>query len=210
MNTDPAIDDLELLRRGDSKTLGELFDKYRSQLARLIRFRMDRRIQQRVDVADVLQETFLDVRKRIDSYLNSPDTTFFVWLRGIACNTLHDIHRNHLGAQKRSANKELPFGDGVGSETSVLIVAHLIGEFTSPSEAAMRDESSRILREALSRMEELDQEVLALRHFEQLSNKQVSEVLEITKTTASGRYMRALQRLQETLEQIPGFLDGCQ
>ena len=48
-------------------------------------------------------------------------------------------------------------------------------------------------------MEALDQEILAMRHFELLSNQQIAEFLGITKAAASNRYMRALKRLKAIL-----------
>ena len=63
------------------------------------------------------------------------------------------------------------------------------------------------LQEVLNAMEPLDREVLALRHFEELSNGEVAHVLGLSKTAASNRYMRALARLKEMLQGIPGFLD---
>ena len=56
-------------------------------------------------------------------------------------------------------------------------------------------------------MEPLDQEVLALRHYEELSNREIAHVLGLSKTAASNRYMRALIRLKEMLQGMPGFLD---
>jgi RNA polymerase sigma-70 factor (ECF subfamily) len=63
------------------------------------------------------------------------------------------------------------------------------------------------LQEVLNAMEPLDREILALRHFEELTNGEVAQVLNLTKTAASNRYMRALQRLKERLNGMPGFLD---
>jgi RNA polymerase sigma-70 factor (ECF subfamily) len=54
-------------------------------------------------------------------------------------------------------------------------------------------------------MEPLDREVLALRHFEELSNAEVAQVLGLTKTAASNRYIRALERLRQILGAIPGL-----
>ncbi len=64
------------------------------------------------------------------------------------------------------------------------------------------------LQEVLNAMEPLDREVLALRHFEELSNGEVAHVLGLSKTAASNRYMRALVRLKEMLQGMPGFLDN--
>ncbi len=64
------------------------------------------------------------------------------------------------------------------------------------------------LQAVLNDMEPLDREVVALRHFEELSNVEVAQVLGLSKTAASNRYIRALARLKERLKGIPGFLDA--
>ena len=56
-------------------------------------------------------------------------------------------------------------------------------------------------------MNEVDREVLALRHFEELSNSETAKVLNMSEQAASGRYIRALGRLKQILEIVPGFLD---
>ena len=57
-------------------------------------------------------------------------------------------------------------------------------------------------------MEALDREILALRHFEQLTNAEVAATLEMHESMASSRYLRALKRLKDELSQYPGFLGG--
>ena len=52
-------------------------------------------------------------------------------------------------------------------------------------------------------MDSLDREVLALRHFEELTNSEVAETLGIEQKAASIRYIRALRRLKEILAQLP-------
>ena len=54
-------------------------------------------------------------------------------------------------------------------------------------------------------MDAIDREIIALRHFEELSNVQIAEVLLISKTAASNRYIRAMARLKTILDQLPGF-----
>ena len=58
-------------------------------------------------------------------------------------------------------------------------------------------------------MDPLDREVLALRHFEELGNSEVAEVLGIQQKAASIRYVRALRRLKAILSQTPGFSEGA-
>jgi RNA polymerase sigma-70 factor (ECF subfamily) len=193
------------LRDEGEPALAELFSSYRSRLERMVRFRMDPRLATRVDVADVLQEAYLDAAKRVDSYLANPEAPLFVWLRGITANTLTDVHRRHLGAAARDAGREVSLYRNAPDATSELLAARLVGRLTSPSHAAMRDETIIQMEQALRQMDETDREVLALRHFEQLANHEVAEVLGLSKTAASNRYTRALARLREILLAIPGL-----
>jgi len=56
-------------------------------------------------------------------------------------------------------------------------------------------------------MDPIDREVLALRHFEHLFNDETAQVLGLTKSVASNRYIRALKRLKEILSSIPGLTE---
>jgi len=57
-------------------------------------------------------------------------------------------------------------------------------------------------------MDAIDREVLALRHFEQLTTSEAAQVLGIQEAAAAKRYMRALVRLREMLADMPGGLTG--
>jgi RNA polymerase sigma-70 factor (ECF subfamily) len=211
MMADPADDKNQLLIEraltGDESALAALFDGYRGQLRRMIRLRLDRRLSGRVDSSDVLQEAYLDVRKRLDEYARDPAAMpFHLWLRLIAGQRLTDVHRFHLGAQMRDAGQEVSLHRGPFPQaSSVSLAAQLLGKMTSASHAAIRAEHKLIVQEALNGMDPIDREVLALRHFEHLSNDETALVLGLTKSAASNRYIRALKRLKEILSSIPGL-----
>jgi RNA polymerase sigma-70 factor (ECF subfamily) len=59
-------------------------------------------------------------------------------------------------------------------------------------------------------MDPLDREVLALRHFEQLSTAETAQVLNIKEGAAGKRYIRALKRLKEILLSMPGGMKEFQ
>jgi RNA polymerase sigma-70 factor (ECF subfamily) len=188
------------LRRQDGQALAELFARHRERLWRLLSFRLSPRLYGRVDVDDVLQEAYLAAAARLPHFLNSPSGSFFVWLRLVVLQTLADIHRQHLGAQIRDVRREIslqaaPWMHG----TSASLAAQLAGGLTSPSQAAIRAEMADRLEAALEAMNAIDREVLALRHFEELSNQETAEVLNIEPKAASIRYVRALKRLKEIL-----------
>ena len=71
----------------------------------------------------------------------------------------------------------------------------------------MRAELIRLVAGALEQMDPIDREVVALRHFEELKNIEIAEILGLKEAAASNRYVRALSRLRSALEHIPGFFD---
>ena len=209
MTGDPGPTD-DLLRRagaGDPHALAELFARYRSRLRRMVRLRLDRRLQGRVDPSDVLQEAQLEITRRAAEYAADPRVPPFLWLRLITGQRLTALHRRHVGAQMRSAGQEIALHRGpIPQATSVSLAEMLLGRLTSPTQAAQRAEVRLLLQAALNGMDPLDREVLTLRHFEELSNGEVAQVLGLSKTAASNRYIRALERLREALAGIPGLL----
>jgi len=202
MVTDP--DDItELLQRagaGDADALGRLLARDRGRLHRMVRLRLDARLRRRVDVSDVVQEAHLEATRRLGEYVRDPGMPFYLWLRRIAEQTLVDLYRRHLGAQKRDLRREVALPEGALLEaTSVALAEQLAGSLTTPSRAAGRAEAQASVRAALEELEAMDREVLALRHFEQLSNAETAQALGIQPSAASKRYVRALRRLGEAL-----------
>ncbi len=203
------IDEMvERLRAGDQSALAELFSLYRTQLWRMVSFRLDRRLYGRVDESDVLQEAFIDANQRIDHFFKEEQRSIFVFLRLITEQRLVDVHRRHLGRKMRDARREISLDQQVPPPaTSACLLAHVMGIVSSPSQKVAKAEIEAIVEAAINNMDPLDREVLALRHFEELGNKEVAEVLGLKPAAASNRYIRALKRLKEVLSRIPGFVD---
>ena len=202
-------DQLRSVAAGDKHALAGLFSRYRHRLHSMVKLRLDRRLQGRVDASDVLQEAYLDVANRAAEYAANPTMPFFLWLRLLTGQRLMMVHRLHLGTKMRDVGQEVSLYRGAMPQaSSISLAAQLLGRMTSPSMAAVRAELQLKLQEALNSMNSLDREVLTLRHFEDLSNDEVAAVLGIQKSAASNRYVRALKRLKEVLTSLPGFFDN--
>ncbi len=208
--SDSSSDPIALLRasKGDPQVLGQVWQSYRERLLRLVRLRIDRRLQGRVGASDVLQDAFVDFANRVEEYVRQPDLPFFLWLRFLTGQRLQLLHRRHLGAQMRDAGREVSLHRGAMPQaTSVSLAAQLLGRFTSVTHAVQRAEMQMILQEAINGMDPIDREIVALRHFEELSNEETAQVLGIKPSAASTRHVRALKRLREVLQNTPGFFD---
>jgi RNA polymerase sigma-70 factor, ECF subfamily len=203
------MNDVDLLVRravsGDEQSWGNLLTRFRQRLRRVIAFRLDQRLQGRIDPSDVIQEVCLAAYQHLAEFADQGAMPFFLWLRAIAGNKLLELHRYHLGTQKRDAAREVALHRGTLPEaTSAALAAQLLGHATRPSEAAIRAEVKVRLQEALNSMDPVDREVLALRHFEQLSPAETALALGIKEKAAGMRYVRALKRLKEILKSLPG------
>lgn len=208
MASDTALLDelIGRLRHGDEDALASLFSMFRPRLKQMVTFRMDRRLSGRVDPSDVLQEAYLDALHRVEHYFKGPQNSFLLWLRQITEQRMIDIHRRHLGSQMRDVRREISLDRNIGSPaTSACMVAQLVGQISSPSERAVRGEVEARLEEILNSLDPIDREVLALRHFEELGNNDVAELLGLQASAASNRYFRALKRLRERLQDVPGL-----
>jgi len=187
--------------------LADLLGAQRQRLLCLIGFRMSPLLRGRVDAEDILQEAYLAAQKRFQHYETNPSVSLFVWVRSVVLQTLTDVHRHHLGVQKRDPRREvsLQAQPPYTQATSASIVLQLEGDLTSPSQAAARADAHALVTRAVEQMDDTDREVLALRHFEELTNKEVAEVLGIEQKAASIRYVRALKRLKALLTDVSEF-----
>jgi RNA polymerase sigma-70 factor (ECF subfamily) len=196
---------LERAASGDKESLGRLLTRHEDRLRRMIAFRLDHRLQGRIDASDVIQDVWVEVAEHLPQYAKQGSLPFFLWLRGVAGNKLRELHRFHLGTQMRDAGLEVSLYHGIMPETtSAALAAQLLGHLTPPSQAAIRAEAKIRLQEALNSMDPLDREVLALRHFEQLTPPETAQVLGIKEKAAGMRYVRALRRLKDILSALPG------
>lgn len=199
------------LQQGGEAALAEAFMGHRDRLRRMVHLRLDRRVAGRVDPSDVLQDAFLDAAQQLDRYLADPPMPLFLWLRFLTGQRLMAIHRQHLGAQKRDARQEVPLHRRATPEVdSMSLSCGLLGPVTSPSMAAIRLEMQARLQEVIDGLEPLDREILALRHYEELTNQEAAEELGIAPAAASKRYIRALERLKGALAKAPGLLTNGQ
>lgn len=193
-------DCLQRLRDGDPDALGELFDEHQQRLLHIIRVRMDRRMAARVDAEDVLQEVYLDVATRVRHFIDNHSGSFFIWLRLVTNQTMANLYRRHLDTKMRDARRDVSMNTGKTYDTQTRPIAmQLIGHLTSPSKAAIRQESIERLELAIDELKPTDREAIALRHFELLDNKEVAEVLGIKEKAASIRYIRAIRRLKTAI-----------
>jgi RNA polymerase sigma-70 factor (ECF subfamily) len=191
----------------DPARFGAVLEECRPRLRRMVALRLDARLHGRIDPSDVIQDAYMEASARLPEYLQKPAMPFFLWLRFLAGQKLITLHRHHLGRQMRDAGREVSLYRGrLPEASSAALAAQLLGRETRPSVAAVRAEMKIRLQEALNTLEPLEREILALRHFEQLSLAETATVLGLTESGACRRHLRALKRLKEILSGMPGWM----
>ena len=196
MSLTASEDTVDLLSRhagGDAGALDLLLRRHRSFLHRIIRVRMDPQMRGRVDASDVIQETHIEIVRRMDDYLRQRPMSFRAWLHKSVCQQLHIIWRRHRLAQSRSVEMEVPFDD----ISSRALAQQLLGE--SPSQQVARMELAERVHAAVSSLSERHREILLMRNFESLTNSETAEILGLSQVAASKRYARALLMLRSSL-----------
>ena len=200
---------VDMAAAGNAFAAQELFSRFRLPMKRMVRLRLNRRLQGRVDDSDVIQEAFLEAARKLPEYAAAPGLPFFLWLRHLTGLKLAEIHRRHLGTQMRAADQEVSLHrGGLPGADSVSLAAHLLGSRTSVSQAAIKAEKRLLLQEALNGMDSVDREIIAMKHFEQLTISDIALVLDLPRASAGRRYLKAMKRLRQILEDLPGFQDG--
>jgi RNA polymerase sigma-70 factor (ECF subfamily) len=204
MSEAPPGPDGSAANSAGTASLQEWFGQYRERLRNVVALRLDRRLMGRLDPSDVIQETYLEALQRYPAYARDPRLSPYLWLRFLAVQRLLICHRRHLQTQKRDAGLEISL-DAHGLEVSSAELAQrILDSALTPAGATVRAEEQGRLHQALQQLEPLDREVLALRHFEYLSNDEAAAVLGIQPGAASQRYYRALKRLKGILTTILG------
>jgi RNA polymerase sigma-70 factor (ECF subfamily) len=182
--------------------LESLFRQHAERLKRSIRVHIDPRLAGRVDPSDVVQDVFLEAASRYADYQRQPTMPPFLWLRFLTIQRLALVHRTNFRVKARDIRREQRLAKP-GSATAS-IAALLAGRGSSPSDAARREERRERVQRSLQEVDPIDREVLLLRHFEQLTNQETAQVLGLSETTASKRYIRALTRMKKLLAEATG------
>ncbi len=200
----PEVNETQLLldgaQNGESDAVNRLMERHRDTVRRIVQMRLDRKIQRRVDVSDVVQDVLIEANRRLDDYMRNPVLSFRVWLRQIARDRIIDAHRRHRVSAKRSVDREQAMAVPAGLDQSTYdLAAQICDPELTPAARATQRELARRVEASLAMLSEQDCEIIVMRHYEKLSNQETAQSLELSEPAASMRYLRALRRLKEML-----------
>jgi RNA polymerase sigma-70 factor (ECF subfamily) len=182
-------------RQGNEQALGELLEHFRHYLELLARLEIGRRLQTKIDTADVIQDTYLDAHRGFKSFRGSSEQEFVAWLRAIFATRLSMLLRHYLGTQGRDLRREQGLEINL-DQTSQLLERGLFANGNSPSQSVMRREQGVLLAEALARLPEDYREIVMLRHLEDLPFGDVAVRMNRSVDSVQKLWVRALARLR--------------
>ncbi len=103
-----------------------------------------------------------------------------------------------------SLNEYMEQGSDVAQDYS----RHTTSRFENPEERIEKEELSRVLGEALKLLTEKEQKVITLYYYEELTLKEISNVLEVSESRISQLHTRALQKMKAKMGNYMGILTG--
>jgi RNA polymerase sigma-70 factor, ECF subfamily len=192
---------IERARGGDEAALEALVRANSERLLASVRAELGKRLRQRLESQDIVQQVYLDVLKNIDKFEETGHDSFFRWLRTIALHRICDTDRQAFKAVKRRG--EVRIADVARMEESVAgLLDQLPASLTGPLSSVNRAEQLGHLRQALEKLDEDHREVLRLRYLNQLSVEETAAEMERSEAAIRGLCARAVIRLQELLKHV--------
>jgi RNA polymerase sigma-70 factor (ECF subfamily) len=189
---------LQLAHGGDGAALGKLLELYRGYLSLLARLQIGRRLQGKVDAADLVQDTFLEAHRHFGKFRGSVEAELVSWLRQILAGLLANLVRRYCGTQRRDVRLERELV-GELDRSSALLDGALAAPHSTPSQRAQRREQAVLLADALARLPDDYREVIVLHHLEGLTFAEVAERMERSVDSVKNLWARALAQLRRAL-----------
>ena len=187
-------------KKGSLSAINQLMSLHQGSLYQMVRMRLDKRVQRRVDVSDVVQDVLVEASRRLKTYLEAPVIPFHLWLRQIAKDRMIDCYRRHRVSAKRSMDREQQLNAPKHSDRSAVdLIEMLADEGVTPEDNAIRKETAKSVKASIAMLAKRDAEVINMRHYENLSNQEIGNRLDLNEPAASMRYLRAIRRLREIM-----------
>jgi RNA polymerase sigma-70 factor (ECF subfamily) len=185
-------------RQGDAVALGELLEHFRNYLELLARLEIGRRLQTKVDTADLVQETFLEAHRNFKTFRGSGEAEFVAWLRGIFALRISLMLRHYLGTQGRDVRREQGLEINL-DQTSQLLQRGLSAAGNSPSQSVVRREQGVRLAQALAALPDDYREIVVLRHLEDIPFAEAATRMNRSVDSVQKLWVRALAKLKMLL-----------
>jgi RNA polymerase sigma-70 factor (ECF subfamily) len=182
----------------DSATSECGLERYRDYLRCLADASLDRRLQGKVDLSGVVQQTLFEAHVAHGEVVNQPSVQQKAYLRRALANNLNDeIRKLHTG--KRDVRRERSLEAAI-EQSSVNLEVLLAGDDSSPGARVAREERALVLAAALARLPEAQREAIVLQHWHGRSLAEIAEDLGRTRDAVAGLIRRGMRQLRAEID----------
>jgi RNA polymerase sigma-70 factor, ECF subfamily len=188
-------------KKGDNEALGRLMEQYRGYLIMLAHRYLSDQLRRRIDPADIVQVTYMEIKRDWDQFRGETPAEFAAWIRGMLKNNVASAVVRHVTTQKRSIRREVSGSPGNVTSSAANWIAQLPGSQTTPSGIAIREEAVVALIEALHQLPETQADAVRMRYLEGLTLSQIMERTGKSETAAAGLLKRGLKKLRSILDE---------
>jgi RNA polymerase sigma-70 factor, ECF subfamily len=192
---------LQRARAGDGTAFGGLLECYRNYLTLLARLQIGRRLQGKLDPADVVQEAFLRAHHCFGQFRGECEAEFIAWLRQVLASRIAELARHYYSAQRRDVRLERELAMDLDQSSRDLDRA-LVAPGSSPSQQASRREQAVVLADALEQLPPHYREVIILHQLEDRSFPDVARRMGRSLDSVKNLWVRALGRLRRLLGEV--------
>lgn len=182
-------------REGDHAALGRLLDLYRSYLAILARVQIGRRLQGKIDSADLVQDTFLEAHRHFGDFRGTSEGELVGWLRQILAGLVANLVRHYYGTKRRDIRLERELVNEL-DHSSHMLNQQIAITHSTPSQGAVRREQAVLLADVLGQLPDDYREVIILHHLEGLTFPEISRRMNRTVHSVKNLWARALAKMR--------------
>jgi RNA polymerase sigma-70 factor (ECF subfamily) len=169
-------------------------ERHRAYLVFLARLQLNQRLQAKVDLSGIVQQTLLEAHLAKDQLRDQPSEQRLAWLRRVLAHNLADEIRK-IRSQKRSAGRERSLQAAI-ERSSLRLEAWIAADGSAPHARLERQERAVQLAAALNRLPEAQREALVLQHWKGWSLAEIAEHMGRTRAAVAGLLKRGLSQLR--------------
>lgn len=194
---------IQRTRAGDRSAENELLEKCRAYISLVARAQIEGWMRTKFDASDLVQQTLLEAHQGLSRFEGETEAEWLGWLRGILNHNTLDFARRYQGAAKRDVKREFSIDRaGQPPEASGQMKWELPDQAETPSRILLNREQEIQVADAVSQLPPDYQEVIMLRNLQRLPFKEVAERMQRSPGAVQMLWLRALNQLQELLEQV--------
>lgn len=175
---------IQLARDGNTEALRLLFDENKKRIFSLAY----QYVRNAEDAEDILQETFIKAYNSLDKFHLQDGASFSPWLYriGINCSIDH-IRRNK---RRKEHSSQIDNLENISSHNSN----------SDPEETRGKTEMREKINQTINKLSGRQRMIFILRHYQDLTTKEIAEYLSCTEGSVKRQLFRAVQAMKQHLK----------